>query len=571
MLPLGPPQGQQIPAHYIPCDGNVIRNIPKVVYYMQPVLCQPGQYPPQFYPQQQVAQAPPPVQPASKIKDKKEKKKKKKAKKMSVTGVSSQPALLREEPWYESSDFRVKPDAYKRGKILGSGSYGTVFKGVGNITRWEAAIKELRSKALSEKEFETYMREIDILCKASGPFILKIYGFTLEAPYSIITEYMSTGSLWDILRDPKKKLTPTQKTNIALGIAHGMKYLHSKQIIHRDLKSPNILLDKQMLPVICDFGLGRVISPDMTVGMGTPQWMAPEQMTTNNYTYAVDVFAYGTILYELLTEYIPFKDLSTADVIRILHNGHRPLISASDQQTPLGELLYSCWKQDPTQRPTFEYIYQMFATGLVEFPGTDKRGVEQLLQYIRRYEKNEAWDMNTYAMDIVDELDKDEQIPQEELPHMIFNAASKGNIADLGKYLTLTTELDLNMRDGEGKSILHRAAETGQSITVEYITYIDGIDMNAVDGRGETALMIAARVNSVETVKTLASIQNIDMNMQNKDGNTALHIAVLSGSIDAINVMLLNDRIDKDTKNSEGKTAKQLAEERGIPFYTCKP
>ena len=173
-------------------------------------------------------------------------------------------------------------------------------------------IKKLPFQSTLDKQFQNFCREIEIFSKIKNKFILPFKGFTTKEPFSIVTEYMKNGSLFDLLHSEKindnitikniQKLTQTQKTKIALSIAKGMIYLHENNIIHRDLKSQNILLDNNLLPKISDFGISRFKENEnqlLTNQLGTPQWMAPEMFQSNTYTNKVDVYSYAMILYEL--------------------------------------------------------------------------------------------------------------------------------------------------------------------------------------------------------------------------------------------------------------------------------
>jgi serine/threonine protein kinase len=143
-----------------------------------------------------------------------------------------------------------------------------------------------------------------------------------------------------------------------------MAYLHSLNIVHRDLKPANILLDENFFPRIADFGLAKVISLEnalaMTMNKGTPAYMAPE-LTDEAFQLedmfgAIDVFAFGMLLWEMVAEVPPFADKYKDNPYKLtmdIQEGKRPPIP--DQMTAeMAELVKQCWEGVPEDRPVFE-------------------------------------------------------------------------------------------------------------------------------------------------------------------------------------------------------------------------
>jgi serine/threonine protein kinase len=207
-----------------------------------------------------------------------------------------------------------------------------------------------------------FRREIFTLTTLNHPSILKLLGYTNQPPFCLVTEFMSNGSLFDVLKSKQGGLTPTDRTVIALDIARGMEYMHERNMIHRDLKSLNILLDDNRRARICDFGLVRLKSLAPLTGLiGTPQWMAPEiLMCSTYYDVKVDVFSFGIVLWELLTGEIPYRDIPVEKLgYLVVQEELRPEIP---KVTPpsLAHLIDACWSPDPKQRPTFTMIINFF-------------------------------------------------------------------------------------------------------------------------------------------------------------------------------------------------------------------
>lgn len=323
-------------------------------------------------------------------------------------------------------------------KVIGSGGYGEVFLGCYLPTNTKVAIKRLFEMNESERIKQVFLREIHTLALAKNQFLLPFVGYTNTPPYCIITKYMNNGSLYDILHNtnvpvPKKtkrsasvkhssksqkqsknrsrskninpldqssiqsdtspnpnehlttsKLTPAQKTLIAYGISTGMQFLHSKNLIHRDLKTQNVLLDDDFAPVICDFGSSRFLegSSSMTGSLGTTNYMAPEFIQGSEYNLSIDVYSYGMILWEMLTEQVPFSGLESAQVIlKTVIQQSRPPIP---ENTPhnLTILIERCWSPNPIDRPPFEQITKLFENKSIEFPGIDHDEYNALIQKV---------------------------------------------------------------------------------------------------------------------------------------------------------------------------------------------
>jgi serine/threonine protein kinase len=158
--------------------------------------------------------------------------------------------------------------------------------------------------------------------------------------------------------------TRTQKHIVLLGIAAGMSFMHSHRCIHRDLKPGNVLLDDRCEPRIADFGLSKSVergeSRNQSRICGTPSFMAPEIHSGKDFDFAVDVYAFGMIVFVVLAALEPFPDCRCEFLIaqRVIDGG-RPKIPASVNRA-YAELIEKCWAQDPRDRPDFEVILSFF-------------------------------------------------------------------------------------------------------------------------------------------------------------------------------------------------------------------
>lgn len=283
--------------------------------------------------------------------------------------------------------------------LLGSGSFGDVYKGTRKTKgkKIDVAIKILKNSLKTSSEQVTFMREIEVLARLHHPTLLELLGFTVpmgDMPsVQISTPLMPNGSLRQVLASEYKGLAPndwndTKKACVAFGIAVGMAYVHKNKVIHRDLKTDNILLDEDFYPHIADFGLSKVLSQcgnqpmQMTMNRGTPLYMAPELFEGDpNYTIKVDVYAYGMLLYELCTCQLPFsdkKDLCKYTIGNYIVNNIRPTIP-EDTPNSYKNLMMMCWNRNPNERPDFINIVEEASNNeKLCFPDTD---LDEYYQY----------------------------------------------------------------------------------------------------------------------------------------------------------------------------------------------
>uniref|UniRef100_A0A673LDQ0 Mitogen-activated protein kinase kinase kinase n=1 Tax=Sinocyclocheilus rhinocerous TaxID=307959 RepID=A0A673LDQ0_9TELE len=230
---------------------------------------------------------------------------------------------------------------------LGSGAQGAVF--LGKFCSEEVAIKKVREQ-----------KETDIkhLRKLKHPNIISFKGICTQAPcYCIIMEYCAQGQLYEVLR-AGRKITPRLLVDWASGIASGMNYLHLHKIIHRDLKSPNVLVTQNDNVKISDFGTSKELS-DKSMKMsfaGTVAWMAPEVIRNEPVSEKVDIWSFGVVLWELLTGEIPYKDVDSSAIIWGVGSNslHLPVPSTCPDGFKI--LMKQTWQGKPRNRPSFRQI-----------------------------------------------------------------------------------------------------------------------------------------------------------------------------------------------------------------------
>lgn len=268
-----------------------------------------------------------------------------------------------------------------------SSIYSTIFIGIQKSTNTVVCVKQFNDIE-DESSLQNFQNEFQALSVLDHFAIPQFIGATFSPKISIITQFMSGGSLYSRLHSKYSytKLQSTQLSVIALGIAYGMTYLHSNNIIHRDLKSLNILLDANSLPTISDFGTSaRKNSPRLTGGVGTAQWMAPEVLDSKPYDHKVDVYSYGMILWEMLTGDIPFNGLTQMEVaLSVVTQKIRPKIPLNCPKN-LARLIRTCWDDDPAKRPEFRRIVDILESCSITFSGTD---IKQFQSYIQHFSSN---------------------------------------------------------------------------------------------------------------------------------------------------------------------------------------
>ncbi|KAJ3700720.1 hypothetical protein LUZ61_004425 [Rhynchospora tenuis] len=248
------------------------------------------------------------------------------------------------------------------GNRFASGRHSRIYHGI--YKEREVAIKmisqpEEDAALATQLEFQ-FTSEVSLLFRLRHPNIITFVAACKKPPvFCIITEYMSGGSLRKYLHKQGPNSLPLKTVlKIALDIARGMNYLHSQGILHRDLKSENILLGDDMSVKVADFGISCVESECGTAKgfASTYRWMAPEMIKEKSHTKKVDVYSFGIVLWELLTGLVPFNGLTPEQAaFAVAQKNARPPMPTSCPMA-ISHLIDQCWASNPLKRPDFDQI-----------------------------------------------------------------------------------------------------------------------------------------------------------------------------------------------------------------------
>lgn len=269
--------------------------------------------------------------------------------------------------------FHIVIDELEFNEKVGEGATADVFKGL-----WRTqvvAIKRMRAafrpKTIVQQEV-AFKRETLVATRVIHPNLVQLFGMVLEEQNLLmVSEFCAGGTCYELLQNNDFDLLWVQKFKMIRDVADAMTYLHRfrPQIIHRDLKSLNLLLRECLrrpedMPhvKVSDFGFARMRDEEagwvqMTPGAGTFHWMAPE-VYTGRYNEKADVYSFAMVLFEIVSQEVPFEDLEGKQVQVAVMKGERPDRDALPPECPeeLERLMQQCWAQSPDYRPSFPII-----------------------------------------------------------------------------------------------------------------------------------------------------------------------------------------------------------------------
>jgi serine/threonine protein kinase len=381
--------------------------------------------------------------------------------------------------------WRVDFHEVKKSKLIGIGRFGKVYKGV-----WRE--KEVAVKVLIEKKemkasiINDFIAEVSIMCDLRHPNVLLFIGACVDPPnLAIITEFMGHGSLWDILHRPKPDEYLIQWNNrikLAVDVALGMNYIHgfNPVIIHRDLKSPNVLLNHSFECRISDFGLSTLKSELSGSAVGNPLWNAPEIYHGEKVNEKMDVYSFGIMLWEIVTMEVPFHGYPLAGLpVQVSINNLRPeMPKLVPKKTK--DLIAECWHKDPTQRPDFKHILSVIRSCKI-----DRTSVELGLQ-----EDGEAcvYQPAVYETGVAISSTTEGEVDDKTREFREKNGLKKSD--ELVWDFNPSDDLEMGAKLGEGMSgEVFYAKFRGSEVAVKKIFYQSNDDEAIIDFHKEAELM----------------------------------------------------------------------------------
>jgi MAP/microtubule affinity-regulating kinase len=248
---------------------------------------------------------------------------------------------------------------YILGKQIGKGSYAIVRQAVHRDTKEQVAVKVYDKYRLVDRTKKLGVRrEIQIMEKLNHCYVVKLYESLESAKQiQIVMEQVKGLSLLNYLRkQPGRRLGEDEGRRVFRQVLQGMEYCHSQDVVHRDLKLENLLLDESDNVRIIDFGFATCY-PDKKVKLfcGTPSYMAPEIVGRKEYRgQPADVWALGVLLFAMLTGSFPFKGLTDADLYKKIQRGVYSV--PADVPLPAKYIIEQMLRLDPAQRPSISEV-----------------------------------------------------------------------------------------------------------------------------------------------------------------------------------------------------------------------
>ncbi|KAF3787682.1 Serine/threonine-protein kinase [Nymphaea thermarum] len=227
-----------------------------------------------------------------------------------------------------NDNWEIDPELLKFESKVASGSYGDLYKG--SYRGQDVAIKVLKSEHVNAQMEREFAQEVFIMRKVRHENVVRFIGACTKPPsLCIVTEFMSGGSIYDFLHKRNGVFKLPSLLKVAIDVSKGMNYLHQNNIIHRDLKAANLLMDSN------------------------------EVIEHKPYGPKADVFSFGIVLWELLTGKLPYEYLTPLQAaVGVVQKGLRPTIP-KNTHPKLVDLLERCWQQDPSLRPDFSEIIEI--------------------------------------------------------------------------------------------------------------------------------------------------------------------------------------------------------------------
>ena len=242
-------------------------------------------------------------------------------------------------------------------KPLGKGGMASVYRARGEDGR-EVAIKELLPHLRSDRQMvKRFRQEYDVVSRLAHPNIIRFTDFVVaNGTHNIVMEYVDGLSLRQVLRRAKR-LPPPLVAALGHQMAEVLRYVHGEEVLHRDIKPSNVLVGRDGVVKLTDFGIAHQAGTRMTatgVVLGSPTYMAPEQLAgkRDEVDARTDVYALAVVLYECIEGKDPFRIRAREDLLAVLHRKveTKPLPLKNVSDPALGEVLLACLAAEPADR-----------------------------------------------------------------------------------------------------------------------------------------------------------------------------------------------------------------------------
>ncbi|CAI7876593.1 unnamed protein product [Closterium sp. NIES-53] len=271
-------------------------------------------------------------------------------------------------------------------KLIANGTFGTVYRGT--YQGKDVAVKVLEwgeedtmSRMQLDKLRRAFKQEVTVWSDLSHPNVAQFVGASVAdqggfmipsfdrsrgaggrkgdirvegSLCCLVVEYVAGGTLKDyLIANRRRKLPLRTVVQLASDMAKGLEYLHAHNVVHRDIKSENMLLTSSRRVKVADFGVARIEAEnpkDMTGATGTLGYMAPEVLECRPYNHRADVYSFGICLWEIYCCDMPFPDLDFKEMAAVVNKGLRPTIPGICPRD-LARIMQRCWAADPSKRP----------------------------------------------------------------------------------------------------------------------------------------------------------------------------------------------------------------------------
>jgi len=345
----------------------------------------------------------------------------------------------------------------------------------------------------NEATFEEFLNEAKILLELNSPNIIRFFGTTRKIEGEcIVMEYAENGTLFQFFQSlRKKKIESTfswdKRYEIVQDITRGLLLMHSRGVLHRDMKSMNILLDHDFRAKISDFGLSKIKNKSQTrsfslsvenISGGSLLWKAPETFSiANPYTDKADIYSLGIIFWEIATCQVPYDEFDVHTIESSVKRGERlgiPLTCPIEFK----DLIELCWSHDPKQRPSAADVFDQVSRIIADCSKTTKRKEMEHKIRIEEQKKNAEEEEKRRKQELEDILNgKWNLIKAPDFEGNIFKAAAKGKLTSIIYLLANGTNVNekyLFEQNGDEpwmkeSTALHFSAFNGHLSVVEYL------------------------------------------------------------------------------------------------------